>query len=52
MSVDNAEVNADGDLIMTLSNGQTINAGAARGAPGAAGQPGENGEAGEAGAPG
>ena len=44
--------NDDGDLIMTLSNGQEINAGAARGGAGVNGQPGAEGQHGADGQPG
>ena len=51
-SVQSVEINADGDLIVTLSDGSSYNAGRARGADGrdgAKGEPGERGEKGEQG---
>lgn len=56
--VQNCVINEDGNLIVTLSDGSTINAGQAKGEKGdtgeagAAGAPGEKGEKGEKGDPG
>lgn len=47
-----AVIDTAGNLILTLSNGQTLNAGPARGATGPAGLKGDKGDAGAAGAAG
>ena len=39
-----SEINVDGELVFTLSDGSTINAGVVKGEPGVQGEPGKDGE--------